>query len=120
MGRRKRTRVERETEITISYRMRLSISAQPERIKFFRTAADTSRRALHASTDNLAMDGGEVAQATCKEQPFDVGFHPTSGVFVAGLITGEVRAASRVARRPAADARRRGKTLGAVPPTPRA
>ena len=55
------------------------------------------------------MDGGEVAQATCKEQPFDVGFHPTSGVFVAGLITGEVRAASRVARRPAADARRRGK-----------
>ena len=65
------------------------------------------------------MDGGEVAQATCKEQPFDVGFHPMSGVFVAGLITGEVRAASRVARRPAADARRRGKTLGAVPPTPR-
>jgi hypothetical protein len=81
-------------------------------------AADTSRRAGHASTDDLAMDGGEVAQATCKEQPFDVGFHPTSGVFVAGLITGEVRHASPVAPPPTRGAEE--KTLGAVPPTPRA
>ena len=41
------------------------------------------------------MDGGEVATATCVEQPFDVAFHPRESVFVAGLITGEVRTIRR-------------------------
>jgi hypothetical protein len=52
--------------------------------RFQHHTADTSVRAL-------AMDGGELCSARCAEQPFDVQFHPNSQVFVAGLITGEVR-----------------------------
>jgi hypothetical protein len=44
-----------------------------------------------ASHARSAMDGGELCSARCAEQPFDVGFHPNSQIFVAGLITGEVR-----------------------------
>ena len=45
-------------------------------------------------------EGGETCSARCADQPFDVGFHPTSGagIFVAGLITGAVRACSAALR----------------------
>ena len=48
------------------------------------------------------MDGGELCSARCAEQPFDVGFHPNSQIFVAGLITGEVEIWERDAARDAA------------------
>ena len=54
------------------------------------------------------MDGGELCSARCAEQPFDVGFHPNSQIFVAGLITGEVEVWERGAAR---DAARKLKTV---------
>ena len=54
------------------------------------------------------MDGGELCSARCAEQPFDVGFHPNSQIFVAGLITGEVEVWERDAAR---DAARKLKTV---------
>ena len=54
------------------------------------------------------MDGGELCSARCAEQPFDVGFHPNSQIFVAGLITGEVEIWERDAAR---DAARKLKTV---------
>ena len=54
------------------------------------------------------MDGGELCSARCAEQPFDVGFHPNSQVFVAGLITGDVEVWERDAAR---DAARKLKTV---------
>ena len=54
------------------------------------------------------MDGGELCSARCAEQPFDVGFHPNSQVFVAGLITGDVEVWESGAAR---DAARKLKTV---------
>ena len=54
------------------------------------------------------MDGGELCSARCAEQPFDVGFHPNSQTFVAGLITGDVEVWESGAAR---DAARKLKTV---------
>jgi hypothetical protein len=77
---------------------------RPERTR----AADGSVAAAFRRSPRLAMDGGELCSARCAEQPFDVGFHPNSQIFVAGLITGEVEIWERDAAR---DAARKLKTV---------
>mmetsp|Transcript_10332 Transcript_10332/g.16545 ORF Transcript_10332/g.16545 Transcript_10332/m.16545 type:complete len:246 (-) Transcript_10332:542-1279(-) len=57
----------------------------------------------------MSSGGGETCAAQCADQPFDVRFHPTNGgIFVAGLITGEVEVWEHDAER---ESSRRLKTI---------